>query len=332
MKLSDLPFEQFEMLGVKKNDLINLPPRTLNALLNGQRTSLIRFNNVRIPGLGESTSLDAKLSIELKQDGKASLKIHPINKTAKNTFNLSSEEIAILEKDNANYIDRNIKLTDGSTKSVMIYLDTMTNEFIAINKTSINAPEEINNLRLTEEQKVEFKSGKAIMINGESFRLNPNSEIGVSSIDGNDLKISKIRFRQSSYSNKELAFDLALLASGFENIVLLEHLANLALYTAPEQLNNQNAINNINNPDYWEAIDNASKEIRTLKEEEKYDVLKITEIVNKHLAQIGVISNTEKKDAKGVCFGNDNKQEKEPLISSLSDTVRRKKRVSKAKV
>jgi hypothetical protein len=170
------------------------------------------------------------------------------------------------------------------------------------------------------------------MINGESFRLNPNSEIGVSSIDGNDLKISKIRFRQSSYSNKELAFDLALLASGFENIVLLEHLANLALYTAPEQLNNQNAINNINNPDYWEAIDNASKEIRTLKEEEKYDVLKITEIVNKHLAQIGVISNTEKKDAKGVCFGNDNKQEKEPLISSLSDTVRRKKRVSKAKV
>src|SRR3954453_3978684 len=118
IKLSDLPYEQFEMLGVTKRDLLHLPPRSLNALLNGQRTSLLRFNKIHVPGLNGPNSIDAKLSIELKADGKVILKVHPINKTANNTFNLSQEEIAFLQKDSTNYVDRSIKLIDGSWKNV----------------------------------------------------------------------------------------------------------------------------------------------------------------------------------------------------------------------
>lgn len=310
ISLSELPYEQFEMLGVKKSDILNLPPRTLNALLNGQRTSLIRFNNIHIAGLAGSNSIDAKLSIEVKPDGKPNLKIHPINKTATNTFNLKAEEIALLEKDNANVIEKSIKHADGSLRTVMIYLDKMTNEFIAINKASIRPPEEINSTPLTNQQKEDFRDGKPITVNGESFRINPNSEIGVSSIDGNDLKISKIRFKQSSYSNKELAFDLVLLGSESGNVVLLEHLANIALYTAPDSLNDHNALINISNPRYWEAINTACKEIKTLKEDKKYDTSIIAEIVNKHLFEMGIIHGDKRNDSKTLTADNTRRNEK----------------------
>ena len=296
MKLDDLPLDQFEMLGVSKADLINLPPRTLNALLNGQRTSLMRFKNVTIGGVEQPITLDAKLSIEIKPNGNPTLKIHPINKAAKNTFGLNADEVAFLEKDSSNFVNRKIKGIDGSLKDVMIYLDKITNEYIAINKTSINAPEAINNVKLTPEQKEDFKSGNPIKINGESYRINPNSEIGLSSTDGNDLKISRIQFKHSSYSKNELALDLALFASAPGGIILLEHIANIALYTAADRIKNHDTLSNISDSRYWEAINNASKEIKNLQEEQKFDPNVIARIINKHLEQTGIIHIVEEKD------------------------------------
>ncbi len=58
-------------MGLTKKDILNMPPRTYNALMSGNRTSLIRFNNIKVPGL-EVGSLDAKLSLERKPNGERS--------------------------------------------------------------------------------------------------------------------------------------------------------------------------------------------------------------------------------------------------------------------
>lgn len=289
MKIEELPYRQFEMLGIRKKDILELPPRTLNALLNGQRTSLMRFNNVMLPGMEHPVSLDAKLSIEVKADGTSTLKIHPINKTAKNTFNLTKEEIGFLEKEEDKFIERKIKGVDGTTKNVLITLDKTTNEYVAVNKASIKAPESINEVPLSESQKEDFKNGKAIYIKGEGYRLNPNSEIGISALDGNESKISRINFKHSTYSKQELVLDLTLLASGLGHYVLLEHLANIAMSTAADRIKENNKEKNLANPKYWEAINEASKEIKMLKDEQKHTPSIIGNIVNKYLEEIGVI-------------------------------------------
>ena len=63
--IEELPEKQLELIGLSKKDILNMPPRTFIALMSGNRTSLIRFNKINVPGL-EGGSLDAKLSLERK--------------------------------------------------------------------------------------------------------------------------------------------------------------------------------------------------------------------------------------------------------------------------
>src|ERR1035438_7184304 len=154
--INELPDTQLELMGLSKKDILNMPPRTYNALMSGNRTSLMRFNNVKVPGL-EVGSLDAKLSLERKPDGSVALRFHPINQIPKNTFNLTKDEIAKLNKD-ANFISK--KLSDG--KERLIGIDKQTNEFVAIVKDSIEPPKKINGIELTAEQAMDFREGKNI--------------------------------------------------------------------------------------------------------------------------------------------------------------------------
>lgn len=307
MKFDQLPFDQFEILGVSRSDLLKLPPRTLNALLSGQRTSLMRFANVELPGGVGPATLDAKLSIELKEDGSPTLKVHPIRNQAENIFKLSKEEIAHLQQDETNFIERTIK-DRGKPKEVLISLDKTVNEYVAINKAKVRAPESINDIPLTEDQKKTFREGKPITVGGEGFRLNPNSEIGITTTTGDDNKIKKLHFkvdvlagvnrakgqpityRHSTYSSRELAIDLALIASGAGTIVLLEHLANIAFTTAADRIKQNNKAQNLSDPRYWDAIKEATREIRRLPEPLRREGSTVESIINRHLEAIGILN------------------------------------------
>lgn len=307
MKFDQLPFDQFEILGVSRSDLLKLPPRTLNALLSGQRTSLMRFPNVELPGGVGPATLDAKLSIELKEDGSPTLKVHPIRNQAENVFKLSKEEIAHLKLDETNFIERTIK-DRGKPKEVLISLDKTVNEYVAINKAKVRAPESINDIPLTADQKKTFKEGKPITVGGEGFRLNPNSEIGITTTTGDDNKIKKLHFkvdvlagvgrakgqpttyRHSTYSSRELAIDLALIASGAGTIVLLEHLANIAFTTAADRIKQNNKAQNLSDPRYWDAIKEATREIRRLPEPLRREGSTVESIINRHLEAIGILN------------------------------------------
>lgn len=227
--IEELPEKQLELIGLSKKDILNMPPRTFNALMSGNRTSLIRFNKINVPGL-EGGSLDAKLSLERKPDGSVAIRFHPINQIPKNTFNLTKDEINQLNND-ANFIQK--KLANGTIH--LVGIDKQTNEYFAFDKDLIEAPEKINGIELTEIQKKDFKEGKDIKVGGQKYRLNPNDELGISGASKNSI-LSSLEFKHSKYNSSELLFDLALLATGTGSIFMIGHLADLLVLTTAATL------------------------------------------------------------------------------------------------
>lgn len=282
ISIDELPYNEFSILGLSKKDVLSFPPRTLNALLSGSRTSLIRFNQVPLGVTDNKVSLNGKLSLSRAQDGKINLRFHPVNDAPKNAFNLTKEEAEFLRKNETSFIDKKIRTEDGTVKIVKVSLDPITNEYVGINRNTIRAPEQINNTVLSEKQKEEFRDGQTITVDNKSYKLNPNSEIGISDANGNDTGLRKVRFKNSSYSSNELLLDMALLASGLGSFVMLEHLA--SLFVAANRTKEQN----LRDPLYWRAITDASKEIRGLKEDIRYQPTNIESIVVKHLQEHGI--------------------------------------------
>lgn len=294
--INEISENQLDLIGLTKKDILNMPPRTYNALMSGNRTSLIRFSNLKVPGL-EGGSLDAKLSLERKPDNSVSIRFHPINQIPKNTFNLTKEEIDSLNA-NVNFIEK--KLPDG--KDHLIGIDKQTNEFVAIPKDSIEAPKKINGIELTEGQVMDFKEGKDIKVGGEKFRLNPNDELGVSGTSKNSI-LSNLEFKHSKYNSSELLIDLALLTTGVGSIFMIGHLADLLILTSAANLKGTKE-NNISklvneNKTLRDALAKASPEIAHKFEKGEFLTPKeLKQMVENHLdrhVEIGAINDLEFK-------------------------------------
>jgi hypothetical protein len=293
--INELPEKQLEMIGLTKKDVLNMPPRTYNALMSGNRTSLIRFNKIRIPEL-EVASLDAKLSLERKPNGDVSIRFHPINQLPKNTFHLTKKEIGKLNS-GTNFIEKT--LPNG--KDHLIGIDKQTNEFVAISKDSIEAPEKINGIKLTSDQVKDFKEGQDIKIGEQTFRLNPNDELGISGTGKNSM-ISNLEFRHSSYNSTELLLDLALLASGTGSIFMIGHLADLLIHTsAPNRKGKDNDISQLvnKNKTIRDALAKASPDIaHKFKKGEFLTPKELKQMVENHLdrhVEIGAINDLKFK-------------------------------------
>ena len=294
--INELPEKQLELIGLTKKDILNMPPRTYNALMSGNRTSLIRFNKLKVPGL-EGGSLDAKLSLERKPDNSVSIRFHPINQMPKNTFNLTKDEIGKLNGD-INFIEK--KLPNG--KDHLIGIDKQTNEFVAILKDSVEAPKKINGIELTEGQIKDFKEGKDIKVGGEKFRLNPNDELGVSGESKNSM-ISNLEFKHSKYNSSELLIDLALLSTGVGTLFMIGHLADLLILTSAATLKGKKG-NNISqlvneNKTLRDALAKASPDIAHKFEKGEFLTPKeLKQMVENHLdrhVEIGAINDLEFK-------------------------------------
>ena len=294
--INELPEKQLELMGLTKKDILNMPPRTYNALMSGNRTSLIRFNKINVPGL-EVGSLDAKLSLERKPDGSVAIRFHPINQIPRNTFHLSKEEIGKLN-DGINFIEK--KLPNG--KDHLIGIDKQTNEFIAILKDSIEAPKKINGIELTDDQAKDFKEGRDIQVGGEKFRLNPNDELGVSGTSKNSM-LSNLEFKHSKYNSSELLLDLALLTSGAGSILMIGHLADLLIHTSAANLKGKkdNDISQLvnENKTLRDALAKASPDIAHKFERGEFLTPKeLKQMVENHLdrhVEIGAINDLEFK-------------------------------------
>lgn len=282
-EISQLPQKQLELIGLSKMDVLSLPPRTLNALLSGNRTSLIRFDKINIPGMSSPLSLDAKLSLERKPDNSVSLKIHPINQSAKNSFNLTKEELRYLANGETNFVSKQLKDSKGKLDDYLVTLDKTTNEFVAVKRDRILAPEIINGKTLTEQQKTDFKNGKDITVGDGSYKLDPNSELGVK--ENSNKPIKNLKLKHSAYSENELLIDLALLTSGLGHFVLLEHLANLALHSGAAMMQTWRE-ENLRNKPTRDALAKTSNELTdSFKQTQKISPEEIKSLIEHHLGR-----------------------------------------------
>jgi hypothetical protein len=294
--IEELPEKQLESIGLIKKDILNMPPRTFNALMSGNPTSLIRFNKINVPGL-EGGSLDAKLSLERKADNSVSIRFHPINQMPKNTFNLSKDQITQLNN-GTNFIQK--QFADG--REYLIGMDKQTNEFVAISKDSIEAPKKINGIELTEAQIKDFKEGKDIKVGGEKFRLNPNDELGISGSGKNSI-LSSLEFKHSKYNSSELLLDLALLATGAGSVFMIGHLTDLLVLTTAATLRGKkdNSISQMvnENKTLRNALAKSSPGIAgKIKKGEFLTPKELKQMVENHLdrhVEIGVMNDLEFK-------------------------------------
>ncbi len=255
MKFSadQLPFKDFESLGLSKKDVLALPAITLNSLLSGNRTSLMRFNDVKVQGLGTNFSLDAKLSLFKEKDGKLSLRVHPIRPELDNSFELSKKEISHLKKHELAFIPKMVTNTDGKLVESLVTLDRTTNELIAIERDKLVAPQMINGVMLSPAQKKDFVSGRPVLINGKKYQLNPSSEIGISGPD-----LSTVKIRHSTYGSPNMLLDAVLLTAGLGHYVMLYHLANVLLHSKIKLYDPEKSLQSF---DFRNALAEAKKEI-----------------------------------------------------------------------
>lgn len=234
-----LPYDDFKRLGMDRDAVLSLPKSTMNALLSGNRSSLIRFDNVNLNN-GQTTALDAKISLKQMDNGELSLLVHPINEKLYKTWGLSKKDIQHLKENDLSFLPVTVQKGDKTMDALLTY-DATTNEIIAIDKQKLKAPDEINNVRLDINQKERFLSGKKITVNGKTYSLNPHNELG---IEGKDLESVKIG--HSAYRMPNLGIDAVVITAGLGHYVMLYHLANMLLNTRlkyvdiPKSLNNEN--------------------------------------------------------------------------------------------
>lgn len=224
--LPEIPEIPLKMLGINKDQLKQLPASTLSALLSGMRTSLLRLTAIRLPGESAAKTLDARLSLFRRSDHTVGLKIHPINSVAANLFQLSDKEISQLKKGKVTIIDKHIVDQQGHSLPVLVSIDTVTKSFVVTRKDTLRAPSSINGIALSREQQNDWVNGKPITLEGKGYQLDPHAESGI-----RGEVVSKIAFSHSRVQETDLLIDIGLLASGLGTIILLEHLADVALHS-----------------------------------------------------------------------------------------------------
>ncbi len=250
--LDQLPYGQFEQLGMDRKSVLALPETTLNALLSGNRSSLIRFCNIKNENGDKLQPLDAKLSLKKSQNVDLSLKVHPIWESAANTYDLSQKEIKYLKNHELAFIPKMVTKESKPVEALITY-DNTTNEFIAIEREKLRAPDKINGVRLSDVQKKDFINGKPVFVNGKKYRLNPSNELGISGPD-----LSTLQVGHSVYKLPNLYIDAALITTGLGHYIMLYHLANVIAHSKFKVFN---VDKNLQNEPFRNALADARMEI-----------------------------------------------------------------------
>ena len=167
-KLEQIDWKAMSNLGLGKERLEKM--NVLEPLLKGYKT------NELVPislDLGSSiTRMDARLSLQEKENGQVVLAIHGIRKEPQLNYKFFGHEFSKEDKENllkSGNMGRVVDLINpksGETISSIISIDRLTKEVIALRTEQIKIPEEIKGIKLNEEQKLTLTEGKSLYIEG----------------------------------------------------------------------------------------------------------------------------------------------------------------------
>jgi hypothetical protein len=178
----ELPMEALEKIHLAKDGELLLDKDDLNALLAGRRTDMLRMEDLELDGV-LIKELDAKLSLQLQPDGSLKLLFHPIRLEPEVPSFLTSTQAEMLEKGDVINLQKMIFDDEGHAKEVLIEFDKDTNEFIITDTEKIQAPDAVNGIPLTEEQKEKYRKGKEVKVedDGTTFQYSGTEKQGMRS-------------------------------------------------------------------------------------------------------------------------------------------------------
>ena len=194
-----LPVQEFERLGIKKDRLHQLPKDEMHALLSGYPSNM-KFLTFKDKN-GAIQKVNAKLSVYQTADGTIGLKVHPFRREIKNNMNLNQKEIDKLKSGES--VNKTL-----NRQQFLVQLDQSINELRRIKIERIKVAGAVGSTKLSENQKADLKSGKVIILKDSKgiekrIKLDLSSPSGIS-IEGQSQKLGKHKTSaQSSGENQE---------------------------------------------------------------------------------------------------------------------------------
>jgi hypothetical protein len=175
----EIPLLEFEKIGMTKNGRLNLHEEDIQALLSGNRTGMLRLENLVSDGV-HIEALDAKLSLKQGHDGKMGLLVHPIYRRPEYPDFLTESEAEKLEKGETPNILHFRFDDEGKPRDLLVEFDKETNEFIITDTAKILVPDMVNSEYLSLEQKERYKKGKTVeLADGTTFQYTATDKHGI---------------------------------------------------------------------------------------------------------------------------------------------------------
>jgi hypothetical protein len=179
-----LPLAELESVGLVKDGRFNVSQDVQEALLAGRRTEMLRFDNLESEDM-KIPKLDAKVSIQPKEDGTLELLIHPIYKEASYPSFLNDMDAEELQNGQSSSISKIIPDGKGGEKEILVEYDGETKEFVITDSQMITVPDWVNNVGLTAEQKQRYRKGKEV-------ELQDGTVIQHASTDSHGIRSNKL--------------------------------------------------------------------------------------------------------------------------------------------
>ncbi|PTX13172.1 uncharacterized protein DUF3945 [Pontibacter mucosus] len=184
--IKDLPYGQFERLGMNKKDVLSMKSEDLVNLLTGRRTSLNTYT-IKDTNL-EPLTVDAKLSLKMNPDNTLSLMIHPIRREIQNEIGASKQELEKLL--DGELLVKPFKSLNGEKELYVFQLDKETNEILRVRVRDIQVPSAIRDIVLSTDQKEHLRQGGTLELYSKAkdqlitARLDLNNPKGLKIMEG----------------------------------------------------------------------------------------------------------------------------------------------------
>lgn len=176
-----LPLDELETIGLAAGGQLLLNVEDMKALMSGRRTSLVHLKNLEAENI-KIKSIDAKLSLRLRPDGKTDLLIHPVYRKPLVPEFLDEAEARELEKGEVASLRKETTDKKGNKKEVLVEYDKETREFIVSDTGLILAPDMVNGEFLSPAQKLNYRKGKQVeLADGTVFNYSGTDTHGVRS-------------------------------------------------------------------------------------------------------------------------------------------------------
>ena len=153
----DLPYNQFEKIGMSKREVLAMPSEDLKALLTGRTTNLqtIKFKNQENEHVAQ-----VKLSVERFQDGSLNLMVHPIRKKIQNDDKLNQQQLEKLKQGETVIAPKTSM--NGEKELHLFQLDKETKEIVKTRLNSISVPRYLMEIELSPKDRSNLLQGKTI--------------------------------------------------------------------------------------------------------------------------------------------------------------------------